>query len=231
MTDFETLFAQATDIAGWLTRDQAQVLFEHVRSLPSDSLVVEIGSHLGRSTMVLAGAREDVTVVAVDPFLPDWKYGAADTRLRFDANLATANLSGRVQVQQVRSGTLRPAWTSPVALVYVDGKHDVRTAADDLRWSAFLPPGGRLLLHDCFSSIGVTLAVLLTVLPGRRLRYLGRTGSLAVLERGRPTWRNRARILQELPWFVRNVCVKVVLRLRLRRLATAMGHDDLADPY
>ena len=73
--------------------------------------------------------------------------------------------------------------------------------------------GAPLLLHDAFSSIGVTLAVVFHVLPGRTLRYLDRTGSLARFEVGVPSSRDRLRILRELPWFARNVVIKIALRV------------------
>lgn len=99
------------------------------------------------------------------------------------------------------------------------------TAADDLRWADHLPLGAPLLMHDTFSSIGVTAAVLLHVAPGGKLRYLGRTGSLARFERGAPSTADRLRIVRELPWFLRNVAIKVGLRvLRL------FGHRR-PDPY
>jgi hypothetical protein len=38
-------------------------------------------------------------------------------------------------------------------------------------------------------------------------------------------------MLAELPWWLRNLVVKVLLRLRLRPLARVLGHADTADPY
>ncbi len=38
-------------------------------------------------------------------------------------------------------------------------------------------------------------------------------------------------MLAELPWWWRNVGIKVLLRLRLRPLARLAGHRDTADPY
>jgi hypothetical protein len=86
-------------------------------------------------------------------------------------------------------------------------------------------------VHDSFSSIGVTLALLAFVLPSRRLAYRGRVGSLATFEQTRPSWRDRSALLAELPWWLRNVGVKVLLRLRLRPLTRMLGHVDDADPY
>ena len=42
---------------------------------------------------------------------------------------------------------------------------------------------------------------------------------------------DRLRMLAELPWWLRNVGIKVLLRLRLYPLARLVGHHDRADPY
>jgi hypothetical protein len=118
-----------------------------------------------------------------------------------------------------------------VDLVFVDGKHDVLSTLGDLRWADRLPSGGLLLVHDSFGSLGVTLALLLRVGPSRRLRYVGRVGSLATFERSRPSSADRLALLRPLPWFGRNLVVKGLLRLRLRGVARLLGHDHRADPY
>jgi len=88
-----------------------------------------------------------------------------------------------------------------------------------------------VLVHDCFSSIGVTLGILAHVLFSRRLRYERRAGSLALFRVGAPTLADRARIVAALPWWIRNVFLKVLLRLRLRSVARLFGHDSPYDPY
>ena len=87
---------------------------------------------------------------------------------------------------------------------------------DDLRWGEHLPVGGEMLVHDAWSSIGVTLGLLASVLCASDWVYVERTGSLALFRRGRPGLADRLRVLAELPWFARNVVVKTLLRLRLR---------------
>jgi precorrin-6B methylase 2 len=228
---FDAAFAWIEPVGGWLTRDQARVLFESVRGLPRGATVVEVGSHQGRSTLALALARPDVTVVAIDPFEAGGMFGGPATQRVFEENLARPAVRERVEHLADRSTRVLDTWRRPVDLVFVDGKHDVLSAMRDLQWGDRLPAGGRLLVHDSFSSIGVTLALLLHVLPSPRLRYAGRVGSLATFERARPTAEDRRALLAELPWFGRNVGVKVLLRLRLRPLARLLGHDDRADPY
>jgi len=233
MGTFEQAWGVAEHIPGWLTRDQAKVLWEAVHRLPPGAGIVEIGSHQGRSTVVLGRAARDrgVRLTAVDPFVDGRLFGGEPTRGKFERNIAAAGLAGVVELVTEYSTRLRPGWTRPFDLLYIDGKHDYWTFTDDLRWSQHLTAGGEILVHDCFSSIGVTSGVLVTVLAGRRYTYLDRTGSLARFRRRPPVPADRVRILRELPWFLRNVCVKVLLRLRLYRLAHAMGHAGRYDPY
>ena len=225
---FEDAWRIADRVDGWLTEAQARTLYDAARAV-APGRVVEVGSHLGRSTIVLAASGAAVT--AVDPFPDDWKYGRPDTERRLRAHLAEAGLTDRVDVRVATSRAAREAWTEPARMVFVDGKHDMWSCLDDLRWSAFLQPGDLVLVHDAFSSLGVTLAVLRDAATSRRHRYLGRTGSLARFEVARPSTSDRARVLRELPWFARNLVVKVLLRLRARPVARLLGHTDTADPY
>ena len=229
---FDAAWAHGDGIPGWLTRDQARVLWDSALRVPAGGTVLEIGSHQGRSTVVLALAarRAGARVVAVDPFVSGRLFGGAATRLRFEDNVARAEVGDVVELVAEPSTRLRPRWTGRVDLLYVDGKHDYWTVTDDLRWAGHLPAGGELLVHDAFSSVGVTLGILRWVLPSRRIAYAGRVGSLARFTAGRPGPRDRVRILAELPWFVRNVVVKIGLRA-LRPLSRLTGRAVPPDPY
>lgn len=232
---FAEALAVAEGIGGWLTPAQARLLWDEAVAVPAGGLIVEIGSHQGRSTVVLAfGCAREVPgarVVAIDPFVGGAMFGGAATKDLFVANVARAGVADRVELREVRSGLLRPCWTSPIDFLYIDGKHDYWTVSDDLRWTAFLPAGGRVAIHDAFSSIGVTLALLRHVLFSRRLRYLRREGSLALFAVSSPTGADRLRMAAQLPWWLRNVGIKVLLRLRLYPVARLFGHHDRYDPY
>jgi predicted O-methyltransferase YrrM len=229
---FADAWALADPIEGWLTRDQGAVLFEAARSLAPGSTVVEIGSHQGRSTVVLAAALPTGgRLVAVDPFAPDWRYGGPDTRSRLEAHLAAAGVGDRVEVVATTSRAARSAYRGAVDLLYVDGTHDYWTVRDDLCWADRVPDGGVVLVHDAFSSLGVTVALLRTLPVARRMAYAGRTGSLARLELRHPTPADRVRPARELPWWVRNLAVKVLLRAGLHTAARLLGHDLAADPF
>lgn len=225
-------WAEVDRIPGWLSRAQADLLQAVVRSVhPGPARVLEVGAHQGRSTCALAGARRDVVVTTVDPFVSTRRYAGPAVRDLLVAHLARLGVEDRVTVLATTSAQARSTWVGEVDVLHVDGKHDYWTVTDDLRWVEHVVAGGAVLVHDAFSSVGVTLALLRHVLPGRALAYRGRTGSMAHFVVRAPSAADRARMLAELPWWVRNVGVKVLLRLRLRPVARLLGHTGADDPY
>ncbi|MGH3758303.1 class I SAM-dependent methyltransferase [Actinophytocola sp.] len=231
--DFDHVWESVADIPGWLTEDQARMLWDAVLRLEPGTTVLEIGSHQGRSTVILGHASRAVgaRVIAIDAFVDGKLFGGASTRDLFEANLAAAGLTDVVELVVGYSTTLRPDWDRPIDLLYVDGKHDYWTYTDDLRWSDHLPAGGEILVHDCYSSIGVTLGTIAKVLFGSRYTYLDRSRSMARFIRSRPRFADRLRVVAQLPWFSWNVFIKILLRLRLRRVAGWLGHHGPYDPF
>lgn len=230
---FAQLWEVADRIKGWLTRDQAQLLHDEATRLPPGSVALEIGSHQGRSTVVLAHAlrARDASLIAMDPFVEGRLFGGSPTRAIFERNLRDAAVEDVVELIPEYSTRARPTWNRPLDLLYIDGKHDYWTLSDDLKWARHLPEDGVVLIHDCFSSIGVTLGILRHVLFSDDLAYESRATSLALFRRRRVTPRDRLRLIAQLPWWIRNVGIKVLLRLRLRFVARALGHDSPYDPY
>jgi hypothetical protein len=225
--DADAALAAAAGVEGWLTDEQARRLW--ARAAEARGAVVEIGSFRGRSTLVLASAAP--AVVAIDPhagsdrgpqeIAPDAARGDEDHEA-FRANLTRAGVAERVRHVRRSSADAHADVDGPVALLYVDGAHRFGPARADLAgWGRRVTPGGVMLVHDAYSSIGVTLALLAECVFSSRWRYAGRTGSLAEYERvtvgGRARARNVLRQLAELPWFARNMVVKVLILARLRR--------------
>jgi len=243
----ETLDAIA-GVEGWLSDDQARVLWERAQSVPPGGRIVEIGSYRGRSAIVLARAAAGAAeVVAIDPHAGDDRgpqqirgtaeEGAAD-HAAFRANLERTGVDGAVRHVRRASSEALDHVDDEVDLLYVDGAHRLGPARDDLvRWGARVRPGGTLLVHDAFSSIGVTLALVATLFAGRDFAYAGRTRSLAEYRRVAAPLRgpervcNAARQAAQLPWFARNVLVKVALVARLWPLARLLGHRSRDWPY
>jgi predicted O-methyltransferase YrrM len=245
-SSFAEAFARAEAVEGWLSRDQAERLWEAAQRVPVGGLLVEIGSFRGRSAIVMASALGDgARLVAIDPhaggdrgpqeIAAESGRGEADNEA-FRANLRAAGVDARVEHVRLMSAAAHDAVEGRVDMLYVDGAHRFGPARDDIvRWGERVRDGGTMLVHDSFSSIGVTLATLTSITFGGRWRYVGRTSSLAEYQRARLTGRSRlsnaARQLAELPWFARNVLVKLALVTRLRPLARLLGHAGDDWPY
>jgi predicted O-methyltransferase YrrM len=223
-----------------MTDAQLQRLWNAARAAPNDATIVEIGSFHGRSAIVLAlGAGESARVWAIDPHAgsdrgPGEIRGALDTgerdKVTFHANLAAAGVADRVEHVRRFSDMAHEDVDGDIDLLHVDGAHRYAPARDDIAgWGGRVRPGGRMLIHDSFSSIGVTAAQGRLLVLSARWRYVGRDGSLAEYRRedlsGSERLRNALRQLAQLPWFARNVAVKLLLSLRLRRAARLLGAD------
>jgi predicted O-methyltransferase YrrM len=246
---FRDAFALAKPVEGWLSEAQAERLWEAARRVPTGGLLVEIGSFRGRSAIVMASALADgARLVAIDPhaggdrgpqeIAAEASRGDAD-HAAFLANLAGAGVADRVRHVRKFSDAAHSDVEGPLSVLFVDGAHRFGPARADLvGWGGRVLAGGTMLVHDSFSSIGVTLALLTACAGSPDWRYEGRTGSLAEYSRrsGPASARERAvdfaRQLGELPWFARNVAIKVLVLAGRRRWAERIGLDPAAPwPY
>jgi predicted O-methyltransferase YrrM len=235
------------DVAGWLTLDQAAMLAASAAAAPDGGTIVEIGSFQGRSTIVLAAsAPAGATIVAIDPHAgtdrgPGERRGCAAAatadRAAFERNLDRAGVRDRVRHVAAFSADAHAAVPGPIDVLFVDGAHRFAAARADIRqWGAKVAPGGTLLIHDAFSSIGVTVALLRELFAGRRFRYVARSRSLAhyradlgpgvVARLG-----NGARQAVQLGWFARNVALKLALTLGAGAILRRVGRAVPEWPY
>jgi predicted O-methyltransferase YrrM len=188
-------------IDGWFDEAEARLLFSvttrALAELPEPSVVVEVGSWYGRSTVVLGAAVRasgtSATVFAVDPHegeisLPGSK-GAIGRQTgpptfdRFLENMARAGLTD--VVWPLRQRSFEVAWSQPIGLLFIDGLHDEANVAQDLgAFEPWLADGGFVAFHDYTSFAGVA-AVADRLLAGGRYRPAGRAGTLLVVQRHR----------------------------------------------
>jgi len=73
-----------------------------------------------------------------------------------------------------------------------------------------------MLIHDSFSSIGVTLAIGSTLLLGKEFTYVGRSGSMTEYRHEpAPVASNALRQAAQLPWFAKNVVLKALIATKV----------------
>lgn len=243
----DELLAATNLVEGWLSNDQAARLYSAAADTSAGQKIVEIGSYRGRSTIVLAGAAPDgVEVIAIDPHagndrgpgeISGFVEAAADDHEAFNGNLAAAGVADRVRHIREFSHWAHDDVAGTIAVLYIDGAHRYAPAQSDIRnWGARVEAGGTLLIHDSFSSVGVTLAITRELIFGRRFRYVGRSRSLAEYRADlgdgrRSRAANAVRQIAQLPWFSKNLALKVLLKLRLGGLIKRVAHRAPEWPY
>jgi len=237
---FAEVFDAVADVQGWMTRAQAGRLWDCASGLQAGDSIVEIGSFHGRSAIVLASAAPaGVAITTLDPHagndrgpqeIDGFVDEAEQDHQQFLANLRAAGVDGRIHHLRQFSDAAHGGVDGEVTLLYIDGAHRFAPARSDLMaWGARVAPGGTMLVHDSFSSLGVTLALLVTTMVNGRFAYRGRSGSLAQFERRNLTITERVTNvgthLVQLPWFARNLAVKALITARLGRVARLLGSD------
>lgn len=247
MRTLDETLAQVRDVQGWMSPDQAERLYRAAAATRAGDQIVEIGSFQGRSTIVLASAaHEGVPVVAIDPHagndrgpqeIQGYAAAAATDHDAFNSNLAAAGVTERVRHVRAFSDDAHSQVDGEVAVLYIDGAHRYAPALADIRdWGGRVTPGGTMLIHDSFSSVGVTFAIVRELMFGGRFRYVGRARSLTEFRAdldGAPAGRalNALRLAAQLPWFVKNLVIKVLITVKLGRVLTAITGREPEWPY
>lgn len=245
--DLKTVMDTVADVDGWMTPGQASTLYDAASRCVQTGLIVEIGSFRGRSTIVLASAAAPgVEIVAIDPHAGNdrgpqefdgFEDEAATDHEVFLANLAQAGVADRVTHLRMFSDAALAHVDRPIDVLYIDGAHRYAPALADIRgYGERVVDGGTMLIHDSFSSIGVTGAILRELTFGGRFRYVGRSRSMTIYRADLPTsgtgrFGNAGRQLAQLPWFVRNVGLKVLLSIGLGKVLQRFGRPVPDWPY
>ncbi|MFN8022294.1 MAG: class I SAM-dependent methyltransferase [Acidimicrobiales bacterium] len=244
---FDEVLASVADVEGWMSPDQARRLYDAARTAAPGQRIVEIGSFRGRSTIVLASAAEPgVELVAIDPHagndrgpqeIEGFEAEAQDDHAVFNRNLAAAGVADRVRHVRAFSDAALVEVPGATHVLYVDGAHRYAPARADIRdWGARVEPGGTMLIHDSFSSVGVTLAILRELVWSDQWRYVGRARSMTEYRRDLPSGlgarlANAGRQLAQLPWFAKNLTIKVLLSAKLGGLLQRVTGREPEWPY
>lgn len=193
-------------LKGFLADDEAAALATAAAGAASLGPVLEIGSYCGKSTICLAmaSAGSGNAVFALDhhrgseehqpgeffhdPALFDSHSERMDSFREFRYNLDRAGVSDQVIPIVAGSELAARHWTTPLAMVFIDGGHSLDAALTDYRcWAGHLLRGGTLAIHDVYPDASdggqAPYAVYRLALESGLFRELERVNSLALLQR------------------------------------------------
>ncbi len=166
--------AKAVAARGFMPTDEGDALFAAgcaaAHSVPGAPLV-EIGTYCGKSSIWLGSAAEATGTVLFtvdhhrgseenqpgwehhDPDLVDPAVGRMDTLGVFRHTIADAGLEASVVAIVGASAVVASHWSTPAALVFIDGGHGSEPAHTDYEmWTPKIAPGGLLCIHDVFEN-------------------------------------------------------------------------------
>jgi MMP 1-O-methyltransferase len=165
----EGLRAHAEAAKGFMPPDEGLALYEAGKEAAASGPLLEIGTYCGKSAVYLgAAAREASSVLFTidhhrgseenqagwehhDATLVDDTTGQMETLPVFRRTIRDAGLEGTVIALVGDSPTIARYWSTPLALVFIDGGHGAEPAhADYEGWALKVQPGGLLAIHDVF---------------------------------------------------------------------------------
>lgn len=156
-------------VKGFLDAEEALALYHHAVSAAARGPLLEVGSYCGKSTVYLGTAckQHNSVLFAVDhhrgseehqlgqeyhdPDLFDNRFKKMDSFPEFRHTLSRANLEDVVIPIVAPSALAARVWSTPLAMVFIDGGHSMDAALTDYRaWSGHVMRGGLLAIHDVF---------------------------------------------------------------------------------
>ena len=237
MQTFSEIWCDVQRIEGWLTEGQGLMLYDAAANIRAEETIVEIGSHHGRSTVILGAAKPTGTrLLAVDPY-GDPRWGGGEDALEiFRSNLLKRGLCD-VELARTLGADAGREWSGGrVGVLFVDGAHDFASVDADLRaWLPHVSPTGVVLIHDMYSSPGVTRAAFAHMFGSDEFVDERSSRSLVAFRRGEQSLQARvascARMFRKLPWLGRNLTIKMAFRLGWRSILPLLGHRGSMMPY
>jgi MMP 1-O-methyltransferase len=203
--------ALAEAARGFMPPDEGVALYEAGASVPrGGGPMLEIGSYCGKSAVYLGTAAQerDTVLFALDhhrgseenqpgwewhePDLVDPEVGRIDTLPRFRRTIFDAGLEGAVVALVGDSPTVGRHWTTPLALLFIDGGHGTEPAHRDYEtWVPHVAPEGLLVIHDVFPDPAdggqPPFEIYQRALASGAFTEVRAVGSLRVLRRTGPT--------------------------------------------
>lgn len=159
--NFDTVLMQLREkgIHGLHSDRERRLLYDLAAGAKGD--IVEIGSFLGHSTVIMAKALPGkATIYAIDPHIGIEQAGddgsgdcIGDTWEKFKRNIFKLDVAARIQALKMKSEDAAVGWKQPIAVLFIDGSHYYEDVLKDfLLWRPHLMRGGTIVFHDCWQN-------------------------------------------------------------------------------
>lgn len=139
------IFDQVNQIDGWFSDAEMLSVFDVVSKLPKDSLLVELGTWKGRSTLFFRLANPNIDIVTIDECVKFWTSPAPAAEI-------DPKVLSYPRITYIKSNTSDVAkkFNDPIDFVFVDTIHTYDGVNNDIKdWSDKVKVGGYMLFHDC----------------------------------------------------------------------------------
>lgn len=195
---------------GFMPEDEGDLLYRTAVAHLSHGPALEVGTYCGKSAVYLgAAARQSgSTLFTVDHHhgseenQAGWEHhdtslvnpetGRMDTLPIFRRTIEAAGLEHEVVAVVGHSTVVGRWWTTPLALLFIDGGHGVEPAREDFRtWTPQVQVGGVLVIHDVFEDPAdggrpPYEEIYLPALASGEFEEVDGVGSMRVLKRIKP---------------------------------------------
>ena len=153
--NFDDVWESGNHISMSIFKEEGEVLYNAVMELPENSLIVEIGAYVGRSTHVLAtvAKHRKSRVITIDPFLVEFDgWDGTNAKRYFVRNVLS--VFDNVQLIEGRSQDVVDQVPDGIDFMFIDGDHAYESVKMDCEnYLPKLKSGGLVAFHDyCGSS-------------------------------------------------------------------------------
>ena len=177
------------NIEGWLDFCEANLLFQLISQVPKNqanqSIVVEIGAFLGKSTITIAKAVKECGggyVYSIDPHEGIPYYHPQPTLYDFLENITRANVNDIVEVCLGYSDEWSESISTGLSMILIDGDHTYEAVKEDYsKWEQKIIANGLFAFHDAIQDDPFKL--ISELLDSQKYRLIFIVGSLAILQK------------------------------------------------
>lgn len=144
MTPQEILI-EVNKIYGWFSTAEMNVVYNYVKSLKDDSLLVELGTYKGRSTLFFSLTNPKIQIITIDEVKKFWKQDLPAESI----DPYVVERGKNIQYIIDNTSNVAKNFNRPIDFLFIDTLHTFDGVTRDLDdWAHFISEGGYILFHD-----------------------------------------------------------------------------------